>query len=65
LGLTVTAKEQLELIPELSSEEQALYDILSSAQKELTFDDFMLKTQASVSANFHSAAEFGTERTVC
>ena len=44
LGLTVTAKEQLELIPELSSEEQALYDILSSAQKELTFDDFMLKT---------------------
>ncbi len=44
LGLTVTTKEQLELIPELSAEEQALYDILSSAQKELTFDDFMLKT---------------------
>ena len=44
LGLVTSVKEQMELIPELSSDEQTLYDILSSAQKELTFDEFMLKT---------------------
>lgn len=43
-GLSSSVKEQLELIPELSTEEQSIFDLLSEAQRDITFDEFMLKT---------------------
>ena len=44
LGLGSSEKEQLEFIPDLSPEEQSIYDTLSQEQREITFDEFMIKT---------------------
>ncbi|MEN6445277.1 MAG: DNA-processing protein DprA [Candidatus Cloacimonas sp.] len=43
-GLSSSVKEQLELIPELSAEEQSIFDLLSEAQRDITFDELLLKT---------------------
>ncbi|MCB5248020.1 MAG: DNA-processing protein DprA [Candidatus Cloacimonetes bacterium] len=44
LGLEAETKEQLEILPEISEDEQKLYDIFKSEQRELSFDELLLRT---------------------
>lgn len=44
LGLNPEAGEQMEIVPLLSAEEQLIFDLLASEQREISFDEFMLKT---------------------
>jgi len=44
LGFSEANQEQLELMPVLSTEEQQIYDLLASEQREISFDEFILKT---------------------
>ncbi len=44
LGLSTDDVQQLEIVPVLSAEEQQIYDLLSREQREISFDEFMLKT---------------------
>jgi DNA processing protein len=44
LGLDAEVRDQLEAIPELSADEQAVYDLFRDAQRELCFDELLLKT---------------------
>ncbi len=44
LGLTKKAAEQLEIVPVLSAEEQSVFDLLATEQREISFDEFMLST---------------------
>lgn len=48
LGLDSTIDEQMEIIPELSIEEQTVYDLLCTAQREISFDEFLLSTRFSI-----------------
>lgn len=44
LGLECEAQEQLEILPQISSDEQTLYDLFQSEQRELSFDELLLRT---------------------
>lgn len=44
LGLDVTDNQQLEILPELSADEQKLLDLFTSEQRELSFDDLLIRT---------------------
>lgn len=44
LGLDSNCNEQMEIVPELSPEEQSVFDKLANAGKELSFDEFILST---------------------
>jgi len=44
LGLADEQQQQLEIMPVLSAEEQVIFDLLATEQREISFDEFMLKT---------------------
>jgi DNA processing protein len=48
LGLYTKSSEQLEIMPELSAEEQVVCDFLSAAGREISFDEFLVKTGFSI-----------------
>jgi len=44
LGYSKESSEQLELLPELSPEEQQIYDVLGAENREISFDEFLMLT---------------------
>ncbi|HOR30342.1 MAG TPA: DNA-processing protein DprA, partial [Candidatus Syntrophosphaera thermopropionivorans] len=44
LGIEVEEREQLEFLPEISPDEQKIYDLFREEQRELSFDELLLKT---------------------
>jgi DNA processing protein len=44
LGLESEVKDQLEILPEISQDEQAIYDLYRNEQREISFDELVLKT---------------------
>lgn len=44
LGLDAEPNEQMEILPEISPDEQAIYDIYKEEQREISFDELILKT---------------------
>ncbi len=44
LGLEASASEQLEILPQISEDEQKLYDIFKSEQREFSFDELLLRS---------------------
>ncbi len=44
LGLDSPDSEQQEIFPQLTEDEQAIYDILAQAQQDISFDEFIIKT---------------------
>lgn len=47
LGIETQPDQQLQIMPELSESEQGVWDIFQSEQRELSFDDLLLKTGLS------------------
>lgn len=44
LGLENEQEQQLEIVPVLNAEEQVIFDLLATEQREMSFDELMLKT---------------------
>ena len=44
MGIELSVPEQLELFPELSSEEESIYKRLQQESKEIGFDELLLST---------------------
>jgi DNA processing protein len=44
LGLDTETREQLEIMPPISADEQAVFDFFKSEQRELSFDELLLNT---------------------
>lgn len=44
LGLDAEVKDQLEILPEISPDEQAVYDLFRETQRELCFDELLLQS---------------------
>jgi DNA processing protein len=44
LGYNLEVNEQLEILPELSPEEQQIYDVLGEQNREISFDEFLMLT---------------------
>jgi DNA processing protein len=47
LGIDADTDQQMQLLPELSDSEQGVWDIFQSEQRELSFDDLIIKTGLS------------------
>lgn len=44
LGLEAEVKDQLEVLPQISADEQKVYDIFKTEQREISFDELLLAT---------------------
>ncbi|HPH60088.1 MAG TPA: DNA-processing protein DprA [Candidatus Syntrophosphaera sp.] len=44
LGLDASDDQQLEILPQLSADEQKLYDLFTGEQRELSFDELLLRS---------------------
>jgi len=44
LGIEMEENEQMEILPEISPDEQKIYDLFREEQREISFDELLLKT---------------------
>ncbi len=44
LGLDTASGEQLEAVPDISADEQKIYDLFKSAQREISFDELLVQS---------------------
>lgn len=48
MGLDAEVKDQLEILPDISEDEQAIYDLFRQEQREISFDELIMRTGLSI-----------------
>lgn len=48
MGLDAEVKDQLEILPDISEDEQAIYDLFRQEQREISFDELIMRTGLAI-----------------